>query len=104
MLYMFMSDSRWIKEAWKQETRKESNSVKDEIILMIQQKVKTGQLNQKEKNWKMNSNQHEEERLEHHSKKEVQSEIYKKKKKKYKKCNIWLEQNLTPRKTSALCP
>ena len=45
MLYMFMSDSRWIKEAWKQEARKESNSVKDEIILMTQQKVKTGQLN-----------------------------------------------------------
>ena len=58
MLYMFVSDSRWIKEVWKQETRKEGNSVKDEIILMIQQKVKTGQLNQKEKYWKMNSNQH----------------------------------------------
>ena len=42
---MFVSDSRWIKEVWKQETRKEGNSVKDEIILMIQQKVKTGQLN-----------------------------------------------------------
>ena len=41
----------------------------------------------------------EEERLEQYSKKEVQSEIYKKK---YKKCNIWLEQNLAPRKT-ALC-
>ena len=29
----------------------------------------------------------------------MQSEIYKKAK---KKCNIWLEQNLTPRKTSGI--
>ena len=29
----------------------------------------------------------------------MQSEIYKKQE---KKCNIWLEQNLTPRKTSAI--
>ena len=39
-------------------------------------------------------------RHKHYSKKEMQSEIYKKQD---KKCHIWLEQNLTPRKTSALC-
>ena len=39
---MFVSD-RWIKEAWKEETRKDSNSIKDEIILMIQTKGKTVQ-------------------------------------------------------------
>ena len=41
--YMFVSDNRWIKEAWKQETRKECNSIKDEIILTIQTKGKTVQ-------------------------------------------------------------
>ena len=29
---MFVSDNRWIMEAWKQETRKECNSIRDEII------------------------------------------------------------------------
>ena len=41
--YVFVSDNRWIKEAWKQETRKECNSIKDEIILTIQTKGKTVQ-------------------------------------------------------------
>ena len=41
--YMFVSDNKWIKEAWKQETRKECNSIKDEIILTIQTKGKTVQ-------------------------------------------------------------
>ena len=38
-------------------------------------------------------------RLEQYNKEEMQSEIYKKLP---KKCNIWLEQNLTPRKTSTI--
>ena len=37
---MFVSHNRWIKEAWKQETTKECNSVKDEIILTMQAKGK----------------------------------------------------------------
>ena len=41
--YMFVSDNKWIKEAWKQETRRECNSIKDEIILTIQTKGKTVQ-------------------------------------------------------------
>ena len=41
--YMFVSDNRWIKEAWKQETRKECNSIEDEIILTMQTKGKTVQ-------------------------------------------------------------
>ena len=41
--YIFVSDNRWIKVAWKQETRKESNSIKDEIILTMQTKGKTAQ-------------------------------------------------------------
>ena len=36
--YVFVSDNRWIKEAWKQETRKECYSIKDEIILTMQTK------------------------------------------------------------------
>ena len=38
---MFVTDNRWIKEAWKQEARKECNSIKDEIILTMQTKGKT---------------------------------------------------------------
>ena len=41
----------------------------------------------------------EEIRLEQHRKKEMQIEVYNKQD---KKCNIWLEQNLTSRKTSAI--
>ena len=41
--YMFLSDNRWIKEAWRQETRKECNSIKDEIILTMQTKGKAVQ-------------------------------------------------------------
>ena len=39
--YMFVSDNRWTKEAWKQEARKDCNSIKDEIILTIETKGKT---------------------------------------------------------------
>ena len=38
---MFVSSNRWIKEIWKQEIRKECNSVRDEIILTMQTKGKT---------------------------------------------------------------
>ena len=38
---MFVSGNRWIKEASKQEARKECNSIKDEIILTMQRKGKT---------------------------------------------------------------
>ena len=41
---MFVSDNRWIKEACKHETRKDSNSIKVEIILTMQTKDKTVQL------------------------------------------------------------
>ena len=46
--YMLASDNRYIKEAWKQETKKESNSIRDEIILMMPKK-KLKQYNLKEK-------------------------------------------------------
>ena len=39
--YMFVSDNKWIKDAWKQDTRKECNSIKDEIIWAMQTKGKT---------------------------------------------------------------
>ena len=38
--HIFVSDNRWIKEAWKQEARKGCNSVKDKIILTMQTKYK----------------------------------------------------------------
>ena len=40
---MFVSDNRWIKWAWKKETRKECNSVRDGIILTMQIKGKAVQ-------------------------------------------------------------
>ena len=113
--YMFVSDNKWIKEAWKQETRKEYNSIKDEIIWTMQTKGKTVQFEEdmklegkildrefkpiwkQVKKWFKKGS--EEKRLEQCRKMEVQSEIYNKQD---KKCNIWLEQNLTPRKTSAI--
>ena len=61
--YMFVSDNRWIKEAWKQEARKECNSIKDEIILTMQTKGKTIQfegedVKLKGKYWTENSHQY----------------------------------------------
>ena len=114
--YMFVSDNRWIKEAWKQEARKECNSIKDEIILTMQTKGKTIQFEGKDMKlegkilgrefkpiWKQVKKcfkkGSEEKRFEWYRKKEMQSEIYKKQD---KKCNIWLEQHLTLRKTSAI--
>ena len=114
--HIFVSDNRWIKEVWKQEARKGCNSIKDKIILTMQTKCKRIQSEgedeklkgkildrefkpiwkQVKKCFKKGS---EEKRFEWYRKKEMQSEIYKKQD---KKCNIWLEQHLTLRKTSAI--
>ena len=114
--YIFVSNNRWIKEAWKQEARKMSNAIKDEIILTMQTKGKTIQFEGEDikleekildrefkpiwkqvKKWFKKGS--EEKRLEQYRKKKMQSEIYKKQD---KKCNIWLEQNLTARKILAI--
>ena len=114
--YIFVSNNRWIKEAWKQEARKISNAIKDEIILTMQTKGKTIQFEGEDikleekildrefkpiwkqvKKWFKKGS--EEKRLEQYRKKKMQSEIYKKQD---KKCNIWLEQNLTARKILAI--
>ena len=112
---MFVSDNRWIMEAWKQETRKECNSIKDEIIWAMQTKGKTIQFEEDMKLegkildrefkpiWKLVKKcfkkDNAEKRLKQYRKKEMQSEIYNKQD---KMCNIWLELTLTPRKTSAI--
>ena len=114
--YIFVSNNRWIKEAWKQEARKISNAIKDEIILTMQTKGKTIQFEGEDikleekildrefkpiwkqvKKWFKKGS--EEKRLEQYRKKKMQSEIYKKQD---KKCNIWLEENLTARKILAI--
>ena len=114
--YIFVSNNRWIKEAWKQEARKISNAIKDEIILTMQTKGKTMQFEGEDikleekildrefkpiwkqvKKWFKKGS--EEKRLEQYRKKKMQSEIYKKQD---KKCNIWLEENLTARKILAI--
>ena len=113
---MFVSDNRWIKEAWEQETRKELNSTKDEIILTMQTKGKTVQFEGEDMKlegkilyrefkpiWKQVKKCFkkgiEVKRLKQYRKKEMQSEIFNKQGKKY---NMWLEQNSTPGKTSAI--
>ena len=114
--YIFVSNNRWIKEAWKQEARKISNAIKDEIILTMQTKGKTIQFEGEDikleekildrefkpiwkqvKKWFKKGS--EEKRLEQYRKKKMLSEIYKKQD---KKCNIWLEENLTARKILAI--
>ena len=75
-----MSDNRWIKETSKQETRKECNSNKDEIILMMQTEGKKLKKNSSKKIVRKKDFNSTE-------KKEMQSEIYNKQ---GKKCNIWL--------------
>ena len=113
---MSMSDNRWVKAAWKRATMKENNSIKDEAIMKMQSKGKTVEFegeniilqgNILDKAWKQDwklvkscfKNGTEEKREEDYHQKEMQSEIYKKQD---QKCNIWLEQNVTPRKTSAI--
>ena len=113
--YMSMSDKRWSKAAWKREIMKENNSIKDEAIIM-QSKGKTGEIKGESKilegnildkackqAWKLVKSCFkkgtEEKKEEDYHQKEMQSEIYKKQD---QKCNIWLEQNLTPKKTSAI--
>ena len=75
-----MSDNRWIKETSKQETRKECNSNKDEIILMMQTEGKKLKKNSSKKIVRKKDFNSTE-------KKEMQIEIYNKQ---GKKCNIWL--------------
>ena len=91
--YMFVPDNRWIKEAWKQESRKECSPIKDEIILTMQTKVKTVQFEGEDMKlegkildrefkpiWKqvkkIFKNGSEEKQLEQYRKKEMQSEKY----------------------------
>ena len=38
--YMFVSNNKWIEKASKQQTGKECNSIKDELILAMQTKGK----------------------------------------------------------------
>ena len=113
--YVFVSDNRWTKEAWRQEARKDCNSIKDEIILTIQTKGKTIQFEGEDMKlegkilgrelkaiWKQVKQCFkkcsEEKRLKQYRKKEMQSEIYKKTRQKVQ----YMTMSLTPRKTSAI--
>ena len=107
---MIVSDNRWIKEAWKQETMEESNSIKDEIILTMQTKGEAVEfeediklerkiLDKEFKPMNKNTSKKVARKKRFSSKKEMQREIHKKQD---KECNIWLEQKLKPRKTSVI--
>ena len=95
----YVSDNRWIKEAWKKKIRKWCKSIRDGVILTMQTKGKVVQFEgedmklegkilgrefkplwkQVKKCYKKGS---EEKRLGQYRKKEMQSEIYKNKAKK----------------------
>ena len=110
--YMVTSESIWIKAAWRSETMKESNSIKDEAIGTMKAIGKTldfegeSEILEGEKingDWKQIWTKVktclkkgvEERRREVYYQKEMQSAIYKKQN---QQCNLWLEQNLTPAK------
>ena len=114
--YMVTSENIWIKAAWRSETMKESNSIKDEAIGTIKAVGKTldfegeSVILEGEKingDWKQTWTKVktclkkgvEERRREIYYQKEMQSAVYKKQD---QQCNLWLEQNITPPKTASI--
>ena len=114
--YMVTSENMWIKAAWRSETVKESNSIKDEAIGTIKAVRKIldfeGELviligKKINGDWKQIWTKVktclkkgvEERRREVYYQKEMWSAVYKKQD---QQCNLWLEQNITPPKTASI--
>ena len=110
--YMVKSSNKWIKEAWKRELLKETNSIKDEAItsmyavrtvLYFEEDYILLDEERIEKDWRATKarlkNSVEQKRREQYLDKEMQSEIFQKQN---ESCNLWLRQNLTPRKTTSV--
>ena len=110
--YMVKSSNKWIKEAWKRELLKETNSIKDEAItsmyavrtvLYFEEDYILLDEERIEKDWRATKarlkNSVEQKRREQYLDKEMQREIFQKQN---ESCNLWLRQNLTPRKTTSV--
>ena len=114
--YMVKSSNKWIKAAWKRELLKETNSIKDEAITSIHAVgtvldfegdsiLLDGE--RIEKDWKLTwraikarlKKGVDQKRREEYLDKQMQSEIFQKQD---ESCNLWLRQNLTPRKTASV--
>ena len=114
--YMVKSSNKWIKAAWKRELLQETNSIKDEAITLMHA-VRTVLYFEEdcilldgeriEKDWKLTwralkarlKKGIEQKRREEYLDKQMQSEIFRKQN---ESCNLWLRQNLTPRKTASV--
>ena len=114
--YMVKSSNKWIKAAWKRELLKETNSIKDEAIrsmhalgtvldfeegciLLDGKRIgKDGKLTWRAIKERLKKSV-EQKRREEYLDKQMQSEIFRKQD---ESCNLWLRQNLTPRKTASV--
>ena len=112
--YIVKSSNKWIKTAWKIELLKETNPIKDEAItsmhavgtvLDFEEDYMLLDGERIEKDWKLTwraikarlKKSVEQKRREEYLDKQMQSEIFRKQD---ESCNLWLRQNLTPRKTA----
>ena len=114
--YMIKCSNKWIKAAWKRELLKEINSIKDEaitsmhavgMVLDFEEDCILLDGERIEKDWKLTwraikprlKKSVEQKRREEWLDKQIQSEIFRKQD---ESCNLWLRQNLTPRKTASV--
>ena len=114
--YMVKSSNKWIKAEWKRELLKETNSIKDEAITLMYAVRMVLDFEEDcilldgeriEKDWKLTwralkarlKKGIEQKRREEYLDKQMQSEIFRKQN---ESCNLWLRQNLTPRKTASV--
>ena len=114
--YMVKSSNKSIKAAWRRELLKETNSIKDEAItsmhavgtvLDFEEDCISLDGDKTEKDWKLTwraikarlKKNVEQKRREKYLDKQMQSEIFRKQD---ESCNLWLKQNLTPRKTASV--
>ena len=110
--YMVKPSNKWIKAAWKRELLKETNSIKDEaiasmhavgMVLDFEEDCILLDGERIEKDWKVTwraikarLKKSDEQKRREYLDKQMQSKIFRKQD---ESCNLWLRQNLTPRKT-----
>ena len=118
--YMAKSINEWIKVAWKRETLKDENSIIDEAVATMAQlgadiqfednAVKLGG-ERIDAEWKPTWKKVEEsfkkgtrsKRIENYKNKEQQSKLFAEQEQECNPgCNLWLSQNLDPRKTASI--
>ena len=114
--YMVKSGNKWIKAAWKRELLNETNSIKDKaitsmhamgMVLNFEEDCILLDGERIEKDWKLTwrgikarlKKSVEQKRKEEYLDKQMQGEIFRKQD---ESCNLWLRQNLTPKKTASV--